>query len=93
MLKKISLLSSSFAVLAVPTFAGVVVNSPSNGSEVGTPLNLSASASTCSSQTVTAMGYSIDSSSDTSVVNGNSVEKTLTVGTGSHTLHVTDLHA
>lgn len=88
MLKKVSLLASSLTILAAPMYAGVIVNSPSSGSEVGTPFTLSASAATCSSQTVTAMGYSFDSSSDTSVVNGNSVELSLNVGTGSHTLHV-----
>ena len=88
MLKKISLYSSLLAILQVPMYAGVIVNSPPNGGEVGTPFTLSASAATCSSQTVATMGYSIDSSSDTSVVNGTSVERSLTVGTGSHTLHV-----
>jgi hypothetical protein len=34
------------------------------------------------------MGYSIDSSPDTKVLNGTSVETSVSVGTGSHTLHV-----
>jgi len=88
MLKKISLLSSLSAVLAVSLHAGVIVNSPSSGSQVGAPFTLSASAATCSSQSVATIGYSIDSSADTSVSNGTSVEKSVTIGTGSHTLHV-----
>ncbi|MGA2652530.1 MAG: hypothetical protein ABSF28_18500 [Terracidiphilus sp.] len=88
MLKKISLLSSLSAVLTVPVYAGVIVNSPSGGSQVGTPFNLSATASTCSSQSVATMGYSLDNSPDTSVVKGSSVDLPVTAGAGSHTLHV-----
>ena len=87
-LKKISLLSLLSVILTAPSHAGVVVNSPSSGSKVGTPFTLSATAATCSSQSVATIGYSFDSSADTSVVKGTAVETTLSVGTGSHTLHV-----
>ena len=46
-LKKISLLSSLSVVLVAPIYAGVVVNSPSTGSKVGTPFTLLATAATC----------------------------------------------
>jgi hypothetical protein len=88
MLKKISFYSSFVAILAVPAYAGVTVASPATGSEVGAPFKLSASASTCSSQTVKTMGYSLDSSSDTTVVSGSAVESNVTSTTGAHTLHV-----
>jgi hypothetical protein len=87
-LKKISLLSSFIAILSVPMYAGVTVNNPSSGTEVGTPFNLSAAATACSSQTVATMGYSLDSSADTTVVKGTSIERSITTGAGSHTLHV-----
>jgi hypothetical protein len=88
MLTKISLLSSLSAILTVSLHAGVVVNSPSSGGQVGVPFTLSATAATCSSQSVATMGYSIDSSSDTALVKGTSVDRSISVGTGSHTLHV-----
>ncbi len=91
--KKLSLVSSLFvssllAILAVPARAGVTVVSPSNGSEVGSPFTLSANATSCSSQNVAAMGYSLDSSTDTTIVNNTSLDASVQSGTGSHTLHV-----
>lgn len=86
--KKFSLLSSFLATLAVPALAGVTVNSPSNGVEVTPPFALSASASSCSSQNVDAMGYSFDNSADTTVIDGTSIETSLGSAAGTHTLHV-----
>jgi hypothetical protein len=78
-----------FAVFAVPTLASVTVNSPANGAQVGSPFVLSASASNCSSQNTSAMGYSLDNSSDTTIVNGTSTLQTqIASGIGTHTLHV-----
>jgi hypothetical protein len=88
MLKKISFLSLLSAFLTVPMHAGVIVNSPSKGSQVGTPFSLSATAATCSSQSVATMGYSFDGSADTSVVKGSAVDLPVVAATGSHTLHV-----
>ncbi len=76
------------SALATPAFAGVTVSSPINASEVSSPFVLSADASTCSSQTVAAMGYSIDDSSNTTIVNSTSVQATITSAPGAHTLHV-----
>lgn len=73
---------------AVPAFAGVVVNSPSNGSQISPSFNLNAYATNCSGQPVTAMGVSWDSSSQTSVTNGQSINATASGGSGWHTLHV-----
>jgi hypothetical protein len=64
------------------------VSSPSNGEQVGTPFKLSASASSCSSQAVSAMGYSLDNSSDTTIVSSTSINTSVSSGTGNHTLHV-----
>lgn len=87
-IKRFFLLSSLLAILATPALAGVTVNSPFNGGEVGTPFTLSAFAVTCSSQSVSAMGYSFDSGSDTTVIYGQSIESSIGSATGTHTLHV-----
>jgi hypothetical protein len=73
---------------AAPAFATVTVGSPGNGAGVSSPFTLSASASTCSSQAVSAMGYSFDNSTDTTIVNSTSINAQVSSATGSHTLHV-----
>lgn len=87
-LKKLCFVSSLLAALAGPALAGVTVNSPANGAQVGSPFSLAANAANCSSQNVTAMGYSLDNSSDNTIVKGASVEAQIQSGTGTHTLHV-----
>jgi hypothetical protein len=72
----------------IPAFATVTVASPGNGADVSSPFTLSASASTCSSQTVAAMGYSFDNSTDTTIVNSTYINAQVASTTGSHTLHV-----
>jgi hypothetical protein len=73
---------------SLPAFAGVTINSPSNNSSVSSPFTLSASASICSSQSVSAIGYSFDSSSSTTVVDSQSIDRSIDSSTGTHTLHV-----
>ena len=67
---------------------GITVSSPVDGSTVGTQFTLTAGASSCGGQPVAAMGYSFDTSSNTTVVNDTAIGATLTTTTGSHTLHV-----
>jgi len=74
--------------LSLPAFAGVTVSSPGNGAYVSSPFTLSADSTTCSGQSVGAMGYSLDNSPDTTIVNGTSVDAQVSAGTGAHTLHV-----
>jgi hypothetical protein len=76
------------AIMAVPALAGVTVNSPVNSAEVASPFTLSANAFTCSSQNVSAMGYSFDSSSNTTVIHDTSIESVIGSAAGAHTLHV-----
>ena len=85
---RIAFVSSLMATVAMPALAGVTVNTPYNGDQVGSPFTLSATASSCSSQNVTAMGYSLDSSADTTIVNGMAVQAQVQSGAGSHTVHV-----
>jgi hypothetical protein len=85
---KFALVFSFFATLEIPAVASVTVNSPANGAQVGTPFSVSAIASSCSSQNVASIGYSLDNSSDTTVVSGTSLESSVASGSGAHTLHV-----
>jgi hypothetical protein len=77
-----------FASLAIPAAAAVTVASPANGAQVSSPFNLTANASSCSSQTIAAMGYSLDNSSSTTIVYSSSVNVQVQASTGTHTLHV-----
>lgn len=77
----------SFTV-AVPALAGVVVNSPSSGDSVPSTFTLNAYSTSCSSKDVVSMGYSFDSSSNTTVVYAQSINKSISSSTGSHVLHV-----
>ena len=69
-------------------FATVIITSPSSGADVASSFNISANASTCSSQPVVSMGYSFDNSTDTTVVNGTYLNAQASAGNGPHTLHV-----
>jgi hypothetical protein len=82
------LASLIFASMSVSAFATVTVSSPGNGAEVSSPFTLTASAANCSSQATSAMGYSLDASSDTTIVASASLNAQVPASTGSHTLHV-----
>jgi len=85
---KLSLFTSLLALTAAPAFANPTINSPGNGADVSSPFTLTADSSSCSSQPVTAMGYSLDSSSDTTIVHSTSVSANVSASSGSHTVHV-----
>ena len=85
---KPSLISFLMLIAAAPVFAGVTVNAPTDQADVSSPFKLSALATTCSSQAVTAIGYSLDNSSDTTIVHSTSVDAEVSAGVGAHTLHV-----
>jgi hypothetical protein len=76
------------ALAAVPALAGVTIDKPWNTEQVNSPFTLSAYATTCSSHAVTAMGFSFDSSSDTQIFNGQSLDGPVQAPEGHHTLHV-----
>ena len=67
---------------------GVIVQSPSAGKTVTSPFTLTATAAVCSSRTVTAMGYSLDSSSNTTIVKAQFIQAAVAAGSGGHILHV-----
>jgi Chitobiase/beta-hexosaminidase C-terminal domain len=80
--------SAPTASIAPPTNASVVVSSPIPSATIASPFSLSATAAACSSQSVSAMGYSLDSSSVTTTVNAQSVQAAVVAAAGAHTLHV-----
>ncbi|MGA8087874.1 MAG: hypothetical protein WCA10_11235 [Terracidiphilus sp.] len=86
--RSITLASILALTMTLPALAGVTVNSPSNDTDVSSPFTLNASASVCSSTSVVSMGYSLDSSSDTTVFKGQSINTSISSSTGGHTLHV-----
>jgi hypothetical protein len=75
-------------VMPFPALASVSVNAPAESADVSSPFKLSATAATCSSQAVAAMGYSFDSSSDTTIIDGTTIDENISAGSGNHTLHV-----
>ena len=73
---------------AAPSAGGVSVSEPAEGSTVSSPFGLDAASASCSSQAISAMGYSLDSSTSTAIVYGTSVSATVTAAAGAHVLHV-----
>lgn len=73
---------------AAPAFAGVTISSPSNGETVNSTFTLSASASTCSAQSVSAMAYSLDNGANIQYWSSPSLQANVSAGTGGHTVHV-----
>jgi hypothetical protein len=76
------------ATSCAPAFAAVTVASPASGASVISPFTLSATASPCSSQPISSMGYSLDNSTSTSFVSGASILAQVTAPLGPHLLHV-----
>ena len=88
MLKKLSLSSLLLVIVSSPAFAGVIVYSPANGAEVSSTFSLSAFANWCGNQSVTSLGYSLDSSTYTATVGGQNLNAKVSSGSGWHTVHV-----
>lgn len=87
-MKTLSVFALALLTGAVPAFANVTVVSPANGATLPTTFALNATAGSCSSQAISAMGYSFDTSSNTTVVNSASIATTVTTTAGAHVLHV-----
>jgi hypothetical protein len=79
----------TLAMVGLPAvLAQTVVTSPTNGEQVSSPFNLTMNATTCSSSPVSAVGYSLDSSSSTSSFRTQSMNGPVAAPNGWHTLHV-----
>jgi hypothetical protein len=71
------------------SFGSVTVNAPAPGQTVSSPFALTAADTTCQGQPVSTMAYSLDDSSQLlGLVNGTSLSAQVTVGAGTHALHV-----
>lgn len=78
-----------FFVSTAVAFAGVSVSSPTKGQYVNSPFYLSAYATSCSSAPVSSMGYSLDGSTYTAVMHGQtSIATNVSAARGTHTVHV-----
>jgi hypothetical protein len=86
-LQKLALSSSLLVVLSIPAFAGVIVYSPANGGNVPSSFTVSAWANWCGSQSVVKIGYSLDNSTYTYIVNGQTLNAQVSSGSGGHTVH------
>lgn len=75
-------------VCAIPAFAQVTITSPTSSSKVVSPFSLIAAASSCNSQRVSSMAYSVDSSRPTRV-NGSSINTKVSASTEAHVVNVT----
>ena len=76
------------AAAAVPALANPTVTSPYDKSTVSSPFTLTANASSCSNQSISSMGYSLDSSATTVTQSGASLQKSVSAANGGHTIHV-----
>jgi hypothetical protein len=87
-LKKSSFIFIIIGLCSLPAWAQVTVNYPANGAVVASQFSLSAYDTTCSGQPVTAMGFSLDSSSTNTFSYSTSIYSAVTATGGAHTLHV-----
>jgi hypothetical protein len=85
---KLSLPLFVLASSTVPALAGVIVYNPANSANVSSPFSLSAWANWCGSQSVVSTGYSLDSSSSTTLFQSQTINTSVAAPAGGHTLHV-----
>src|ERR1700752_5153789 len=87
-MRKFVLVLFVFASSVVPAVAGVIVYSPGTNATVNSPFNLSAFANWCGSQSVVRTGYSLDSSTSTTIIDNQTINTSVSTSAGGHTLHV-----
>jgi hypothetical protein len=88
LIRSLSCACLALAAAAIPALAQTVVTTPTNGQNVSSPFTLNMSASTCSSRPVTAVGYSLDNSANTSSWPAQYINGPVAAPGGWHTLHV-----
>ncbi|HZZ39979.1 MAG TPA: hypothetical protein VFE06_12670 [Acidobacteriaceae bacterium] len=86
--RQFAFVSALVITSAIPALAGVTISSPGNGADVQTPFTLSATAIECSAHPVTAIGYSLDNSGDTTIIRDQNVDAKVAAPIGNHVLHV-----
>jgi hypothetical protein len=76
------------AMATAPALAQTTVYSPTSGEQVGSPFTLNMAASSCSGQTVTAVGYSLDNSTSTATFPVQYMNGPVSAPAGWHIVHV-----
>jgi len=87
----VKILSPLYLMLIInisSALAQTTISSPTNNEQVSSPFTLDMTANSCSSKPVTAVGYSLDNSSQTSSWNAQSIDGPVGAPSGTHTLHV-----
>lgn len=74
--------------VSAPAMASVTISSPYNGETVSSPFTLSANAGWCSGQWISSIGYSLDSSTHTTLWHNNKINTSVSASGGTHTIHV-----
>ncbi|HEX3662716.1 MAG TPA: hypothetical protein VHU89_14870, partial [Acidobacteriaceae bacterium] len=77
-----------FSLVSTLPALAVTITTPDNNAQVTSPFSLVASAASCSDEPVTAIGYSLDSSTDTTIVDKAAIDANIPASTGTHTIHV-----
>lgn len=80
--------SSTSSSGAATSDDGISVTAPGSGASVSSPFDVVATAGSCDGQAVSAMGWSVDNSSNTTTVSGTSMNASASAASGAHTLHV-----
>jgi hypothetical protein len=88
MLKAFTCFTFALFLCAAPVFANVTVTTPASGAEVVSPFSLIAKATACSGQRIDAMGYSLDDSTNTTIIDATSINTKVSGMLGAHILHV-----
>lgn len=78
----------ALATVLTSAQAQTTIVSPTSGQQVSNPFTLNMNASSCSGRPVTAVGYSLDSSANTSSWPANYINGPVGAPSGWHTLHV-----
>jgi hypothetical protein len=77
-----------FVLVSTAPVFGVSITSPSSGEHVSSPFTLTASSTTCSSKSVTTIGYSVDSGGTTLFKGKSYLDTKVSASVGTHTVHV-----
>ncbi|MGH9604496.1 MAG: hypothetical protein ACRD3N_02235 [Terracidiphilus sp.] len=88
MFKNFAPVYSILVLMAIPAFGQTTVSSPTNGEQVNSPFTLNMSASQCSGLPVSAVGYSLNSSTSTSAWNAQYIDGPVAAPLGENILHV-----
>ncbi|MES2219409.1 MAG: hypothetical protein V4587_00395 [Acidobacteriota bacterium] len=77
-----------FVLISTAPLFAVSITSPSSGEHVSSPFTLIASSATCSSKSVTSIGYSLDSGGTTVFAGHAYLDTKVSASVGTHTVHV-----